>query len=393
MSDVDQPESDGQNIDTEAQMFVASEAREYALGNLSHQLDHEHIRQHAGIVQDDEVEQVLNLASDAYDPLTGEMPASFYETEFAQKILRNHGTKLVRKAIETGNFAYLDYLTGLTNYDPDISGIQTLMWLSDWISRTASINYVGGHMGNGKTDFGFLLAQIWLFSLTVVGDKNEREVSILTNVESAAEKNQNIEAVTEQEKLEARVKEDDDEYVIMIWDEASSHASGYAGDAHYVEQQLRRMLRMIRKNNGYLVIIGHTGKDVHPDVRRLSNYVHKTSKKTATIYEEVEGGEGDDKLKDLTGIPPTDFDFDTEEESDWEWREDEGEDSDDDGESTFDQCQFVKDNGEQCGTVHGLDEYGYCEYHRGSEQSKDAREQEDAIVESALRDDADEEGE
>jgi hypothetical protein len=359
-------------MDAEAQMFIASEIREYAQGNLDHQVDHKDIRRHAGIVQDPEVERVLNVAEEAYEPLTAEMPIDFWKTEFARKILQNNGTKTVRQALQTNNFAYLDYLTGLTNYDPDISGVNTLMWMMKWISRTASMNIIAGHMGTGKTDLSLLLAQIWVHYWTVSEGLSEEDIEVLSNITSCPQ----AVSVNSQKELVERLKNDKKQLVLI--DEASSNFSAGTNQQD-VEKQFKRTTRMIRKNDGYLVLISHRedAKDVHKDVRLLSDLVYKESQKTAKINE---GSTDEDSKKEISGIPQTDWDYDTLEESDWKWDLNTG-DEDVSWDDFYNQCLFTKENGERCGTQTGLDQHGFCHFHDDSEQAQNVEENEEKVVE------------
>lgn len=360
------------SIDTEAKMFLASETREYAQGNLDHQLEHADIRRHAGIVQDPEVEKVLNVFEEAYEPMTDDMPLNFWDTDFAQNILKNHGTETARKALQTGNFAYLDYLTGMTNYDPDISGVNTLMWMMKWISRTASMNILGGHMGTGKTDMSLLLAQIWVHHWTVVKGLSEDDVEVLTNISSCPQ----AVTVTSQKQLVDRLQNDKKQLVVI--DEASSNFSAGTNQQD-VEKQFKRTTRMIRKNDGYLLLISHRedAKDVHKDVRVLSDLVYKESKYTAKIYESLD----EEPKKTLSKIPQTDWDYDTLEESDWNWDLNVGSDEDMSWDDFFGQCLFEKENGERCGTQNGLNQHGFCHFHDDSGQAERVEENEEKVVE------------
>ncbi len=353
-------------------MFLASETREYAQGSLDHQLDHADIRRHAGIVQDEEVEAVMNVAEEAYEPLTDGMPNSFWDTDFAQKILKNHGTKTARKALNAGNFAYLDYLTGLTNYDPDISGVNTLMWIMKWLSRTASMNILSGHMGSGKTDMALLFAQIWVHYWTVVEDYDEDEIEVLSNITSCPQ----VYEVESQSELVERLQQDKKQLVLI--DEASSNFSA-GTNQHDVEKQFKRTTRMIRKNDGYLLLISHRedAKDVHKDIRVLSDLIYKESQKTAKIYE---GLDNEDPKQVLSGIPQTDWEYDTLEESEWEWDLD-NDDEDASWDDFWGQCLFEKDNGERCGNKNGLNAHGFCAIHDDSNQAETVAENEEDMIE------------
>jgi len=85
------------------------------------------------------------------------------------------------------------------------------------------------------------------------------------------------------------------------------------------------LVKRMRKNGVSLIIIGHTGKDLHADLRRLCDFVKKQSKKTADLYATVKGGEGAGHVLRLDGIPDTSLDFDTEDEAQWDWGEAESE--------------------------------------------------------------------
>jgi hypothetical protein len=107
---------------------------------------------------------------------------------------------------------------------------------------------------------------------------------------------------------------------LFIFDEGSSNASGYAQHAHQTQSKLGELVKLIRKVNGSMMIIGHTGKDVHPDIRRLSqDCIIKTGKKTAEYYHSVEEAEGVGFKMEVEGIPKTNFWYDTKESTSWDW--------------------------------------------------------------------------
>ncbi len=363
------------DMPVDAQLHVVREAREYSQGTLDHQLEHRHVRPHAGLVHNADLQAVLSFMADSYEPLTDDMPTSLWDIDFVENILKNCGTDRVREALETGNYAYLDYLVGLTNYDPDISGFNALMWLSNWISRTASMNIVAGHMGTGKTDFSLLLAQVWLYYWTHVEGYDRDEVAVITNITTSEEADSILES---QSKLVEELEKNKKQLVII--DEASSNFSAYGEDGANVIKQFKRTTRMIRKQDGYLVLIAHRkdGHDIHKDVRQLSDIVYKTDQKVAKIYEqEVEEGE---EKKTLTNIPQTDWQsYDTEEESTWKWDLDVEDDEDMNWDSFYDTCLYCRDDGSQCGTKHGINQYGFCTIHEDSDQAQRVERQDDLI--------------
>lgn len=343
--------------------FPASMLREYTRGGLG--TEHHNVMPHTVLVSDEDVRELLSHMAHMYDPSAfDETPSTFWETRFAKRVLKNCGTEVANYAVKTGQTEVIDFITGLPNFDADISGIHTINKIREWMTRTAAITLFAGHMGNGKTDFALLLAEVWKWEQDRMGNKH----AILSNIQSFKE----AETVTSMSELKERIEEDEDEHIHVVWDEASSHASGYGSDRDDVENQLRRFLRMIRKNNGSLTMIGHTkgGKDIHPDVRRLCQAVHKTSKKEATIYREItEAREYDHEKMSLESIPQTSFTYDTDEDSDWTWDlEIEDEEEEIDLEKVWvEQCIAETSDGDRCGC--DIDRYdidqetGTCEHH------------------------------
>ena len=338
----------------------ASLVRELARGRLGE--DDIDVSRMAGIIIDDDVAEVVAAREELYDPARAadwvdDPPATYWSTTEGRRVIRRHGTRTATRALERGNPDLIDYLTGVPNFDSDVSGLEAIQDLRDWITRTAGITLMSGHMGSGKTDMALLLAQIW---------RRETGGSLAANIASA----QDVETITTMSDLRDRLEDDGE--LMMIWDEASSHASGYSSDQYEVESQLRRMLRMIRKRGGNLIMIGHAegGRDIHPDVRRLSQAVYKDSKKSATLYEGIdERGEYENEITSLTGIPPTDISFDTREESSWDWDLEDGEDDTDTDTTPVDQCVAETSSGDRCGVTAParLDDTGLCDVHRRGE--------------------------
>ncbi|AXR81807.1 DUF5763 domain-containing protein [Natrarchaeobaculum sulfurireducens] len=342
--------------------WPASMLREYATANLDS--DHRDVYRHAGLVANDRIRALLSFLVSIYDPnYHEELPATFWETRTAKSIIRKFGTEQAQKAVDGGDEALLNYLVGLPQLDTDISGLHTLEWLRDWVTRTAAITIISGHMGKGKTDFALLLGEVWAY---VMEDRGEN-YAVFSNITTCGQ----AESVTSMSRLKELAERDSDEKFLMIWDEASSHASGYSGDAHEVQDQLRRFTRMIRKNGGALIIIGHAegAADIHPDVRRLANAIYKFGKKDAAIYYGIDGREYHDKINDLGGIPQTNWDYDTEEESDWDWDldDEDAEELDEEAEEEEPEwlmCRGIRSNGEPCKQpAHSLDGNGFCQAH------------------------------
>lgn len=288
--------------------------------------ENDDIYPHAGKVKGDNLD-FMNFMSEVYEGDRSDMPYRFKNTKMGRMMTKATATRIATKAVDEGNISQMKFISGKQNYSNDISSIHTLINLRNVLGQDAYIQYLYGHMGNGKTDFAILQAEL---------AHRELGYDISTNIKSLAEAHGHIQYVPKYGDLlkwlaeGESVKSIDEiagmgdvsaENKIFIFDEASSHASGYSDDAYETQKKLGTLVKKIRKVGGSLIIIGHTGKDVHPDIRRITNdCVSKTGKKSATYYKSVEEGKGKGKKFELSGIPKTNWnEYDTLEITKWDW--------------------------------------------------------------------------
>jgi hypothetical protein len=236
-----------------------------------------------------------------------EAPARLEETDLFRQIFRTSAGMSVDQALRQSDLDRQSAMIGLESSD-DASGVSKLLRLIDRIEE-GYIAYMFGQMGSGKTDFAVLISELW-------SRMQPEGAEIASNVESF----ERAETIKRYERLKDWVEEDRDRPQLFVFDEASSNASGYSQDAHKVQNRFRNLLQSFRKHRSNLLIIGHTGKDVHPHIRRQTNdCIEKESKKDAAIYESVEEGEGQNLRFEISGIEPAAWEYDTKEMSNWYW--------------------------------------------------------------------------
>lgn len=302
------------------QFSTSAELRSYIEGNLGENTD---VYPHAGFISDSSVLELMNFLSYAYDGDKDGMPYNFENTDLGQMMKKSQATKTATKAVREGNISQMKYVSGKQSYQIDASSINALIALREKLENPAYIQYLFGHMGNGKTDFAILECEL---------AKRELGFEIGSNIKSFTEKDKMIQNYGELLKWLANgqqvssvdeiiEKDIDVSDKLFVFDEASSHASGYSDDAYETQKKLGVMVKKIRKVGGRLIVIGHTGKDIHPDIRRLSECVHKTGKKVAKIYQTVdERGNGEGLKDSISGIPKTNWNnYETKEITKWNW--------------------------------------------------------------------------
>lgn len=303
--------TDPQDLARDPARSLSSELREYARGRLD--VDHHDLDPAAGLVEDDQVRDLLIFARQAWDKrgLEGEID----QTAWYSDRLERQASAVATEAVKIGNAPLLDYMSGRPDYQPDVRGLHAIHRLETWLvySEAAKMIYLAGHMGSGKTDFAHLCAEVVDHRCEVDDDLQAAEIR--TNIPTSDY--QSMTSYPDFREWLERGSSDENRW--FIFDEASSALTGYSHDREAVEKLMSHLVKLARKNGVNMVIIGHTGMDLHADLRRLCDYVEKPSKKTVRVYATVNRGEGQGHLFDLDRLPPSKVDFDTEDEAPWSW--------------------------------------------------------------------------
>ena len=302
------------------------EFREYARGNLD--VPHSDVHPIAGLVSDESIRDVLAFMAESYQPRSRDMPASFWETDFARRAVRKFATDRATTAVSEGNISQTAYFSGLPSYDSDISGLRAINSLSEWLihSEKCKLIYIAALMGRGKTDLALLFMEVI--------DDHYRRISRSVEVdrpEFAA--NLRVEPSTESEVrlidsfpellewAESGSSSDSGEANRwFIFDEASSELTAQSGAiAQKVSETMAPFVKKMRKKGVNMIVIGHDKGDIHPAVRSMADYVDKTGLKTATFYSGIKKREPVGELFSVSGIPPTSWEFDTDDLASWDW--------------------------------------------------------------------------
>lgn len=280
----------------------------------------------AGLL-DQEVIEFLAFLERHYERPDDRPNAPYYaeDTERYQHISTRNASKNLREAIQNGQTAKIHHFLGLVQQETEISGIKVYERFSRWVTREAGVTYLAGHMGSGKTDLSLTMAETFVRRLSDPDDTDADgeggdAVHVASNITSCPE----TETITSHPDLVEWLEETDGRKLFIL-DDGSDSISGYTGDNQQFIAHFKTLVTFLRKDDAALIVIGHTGKDIHPHIRRLCDYVEKDGYKDAAVFEDVDEGEGQDKKFELSKIPPTSWSYDTKEESPWEWATDEDE--------------------------------------------------------------------
>lgn len=320
--------------------WAGSESKDWKDGR--HRRENSHVLAHAGEIRGDRrARQYATTLNGAYERAAqrgwltgGGWPSTVEETLTYRMMMDYHGTEGFGDALEAGDAAGVRHYVGSQEDTPDLSGMRTLQAIKDLITGDASMLYIFGHMGNGKSFFASLIAEIWADETPggIVGGNTR-------TIEAA-------DWLGTWDELKDWMHEDQQTVLageatpkLFIFDEGSSKASGTGKDGYDAKTKLATMCYKIRKHGGNLIVIGHDGKDIHPAVREMCTVAHKTDKKTAQFFREVRNRKGHDPLTPpLEGIPLPDKQWqpNTYDTADWSWGDSDAEDGGVSAEDAYD---------------------------------------------------------
>lgn len=285
-----------------------NESTVFAAMNLKKRVEHgkANLNKHIGHSWSQRTIDFLDYLENEWSSIVdSELDEEFSDSELFEKVVRQELSWVLTKAVKNGNVSQIKYITGYSPNREELSSIGLVKKLLNRITREGYCAYIFGKVGVGKTDFALLLSEIWKLN-------DEGEVGL--NIESFEEKDQLIRSFSELKKWLEKSGEK-----LFVFDEASSYAGGY-GEQGYRARNLVKLLKRFRKYDASLLIIGHTGKDVHPEIRRsCHDVIEKVGKKKARFWEKLKDGEGKGLELEIDDIPKTGYSYDTDELTQWSW--------------------------------------------------------------------------
>jgi len=321
----------------EQELFTAAGFREHQDGFGARDPD---AHRHAGIVRDEQVARYLSIMHEEYRPEEADHPVDMPGTvdglgEY-QQLRSMAASETAREALQNGDMTTIKHLTGDTNQRADVSGLKAIRALKSLVTGPAPMFYIWAEPGAGKSNFSFLLGQLWkhehgedalvasnVRTLMESDPWPPEEVVERHDMEIAPESNDgwlsNFGQLQEWIEQDGDPMQHDQRPKLFIFDEASSSAGGGGNSGFQTKMKMGPLAYKIRKYNGALIVIGHDGKDVHPLIRELGVAIHKDDLKDATFYDDVQNRKGKGEKFALTGIPETDWRYDDSEPTTWSW--------------------------------------------------------------------------
>lgn len=288
---------------------IEAEFREFVDGNLPKQDESPHYWW-TGLVTDERTLNHLHQCALHFDPEMHDDADHFGETEYCHWVVQKHVTKSSTESILRGNMSHLSYQSGIVGYETDASGFKALMKLVKAVeSQPVFLAYIFGAMGHGKTDFSALMLEVFDFVyrdqdiITAANMKSE-------DIDMEITRYSRLVNILEERREKMQAGEDLPPFVMII-DEAAQIFTGVGADQHRAKQ-LAKVLKLARKSNAHMLLIGQDGKDIDKALRALCTvFIHKSALTTAKMFKTLKDREGGDLMERLDGVPPTDIDFET----------------------------------------------------------------------------------
>jgi hypothetical protein len=299
--------------DSDENLLAAAKLREAIRGDLDHGDD---AYPHTGIVQDRDRQRSVSFVESLFagghdrDRLDS---SSFEQTNLGRAVLDAETTEAATEAVKTSNGSVLSHFTGITERDLDGSSLRLPLRVNALIENNEAPAFIlaTGNPNSGKTNT--------LLELVEIRDYVLDDLMVLSNIRSFARTDR---VVTSAHSLATELIRHRDRPKFVIIDEGSTHfdARTYSRDVAIQFTPLAK--RFAKIGVDAFGAIGHTGKDIHPELKRLTTFpIFKTDKEVMEIYESwpSDADFPDGHLFTVDDLEPTSFAYDPDDAAPWAW--------------------------------------------------------------------------
>ncbi len=299
------PESS--NVDEH--LLTAAKLSEQIRGDLDGGADLLH--DHAGLIGDSDDRSVMSFL----DSLGSEFDrARFSETSLGEIVASKTVTDGATEAVQNGNSSLLSHLVGVTEQDLNASSITLPARLLDRLDNDGALTTVlaAGDPNSGKTNTMWLLSEL--------ARAKWENLLVISNARADAVD----ERVTSAHDLAVRLLENREVPKMVVIDEGSTHFDARTNSYEVSSQWSPMLKRMSKLGVEVCGVIGHTGKDVDPEVKRLTSLaMYKLAPEVVEFFDcwPAEDDYPDERLfgGSLKDLESTDVEYDPDEPAPWSW--------------------------------------------------------------------------
>lgn len=291
--------------DTDERLFTAAKLREQVAGDLD---GDPRLLDHAGIPTDDDTLRTMSFCQNA-------LGVDWSTSELGQAMQSAVLTSTASTAVEDGDAPTLSYLVGVTEQELDGSSLRLPLRLDELLSNNGAPAFVSG-IGNpntGKTNFMALLAEL----RTATVD----DLLVISNSRSWARTD--VHVASSHDLAVALLQHRDRPKAVFV-DEGSTHFDARTFSREVATQFTPVAKRFAKLGVDFFGTVGHTGKDLHPEVKRLTTLAYfKYDKKTVDLFEHFDADSDmpDERLfgGSVENLEPADEEPDPDDAAPWAW--------------------------------------------------------------------------
>lgn len=295
--------------DIDEKLFSAAKLREQIDGRLDSDSD---IHPHGGIVDDDEHRSHLSFVESIVQ--SSEL-SSFANTKLGDDVLTKFRTDRATRAVSENDMAVISHLVGVTEQDLDASVLSLPLRIDDELDNYDATAFVAGcgNPNTGKTNLMALLAEI--------RTATTEDLLVLSNIRTW---DRTDVLVTSAHDLAVAALKHRSKPKFVVVDEGSTHLDARTNSREVATQFTPLAKRFAKINVDVFGTIGHTGKDLHPEVKRLTTLAYfKTDQKTVDFYDhwDADSDMPDDRLfgGTLENLEPATSEPDPDDAAPWNW--------------------------------------------------------------------------
>lgn len=261
--------------DVDEHLLTAAKLREASRGRLDD--TDGRLLDVAGLVDDDQDMAALTfMRSIPFDADYLDKPA-WERTPHGSSILQTLASQQATRSLYSGDMAAVSSFIGVTDQDLDASALRLPLLLLDALDNHGAPAFVlaAGNPNTGKTNSVALLAELRRL--------DRDDLLVVSNIRTWDETDV---LVTSAHDLAVSLLEHRDVPKFVVIDEGSTHFDARTYRREVATQFTPLAKRFAKIDVDVCAIIGHTGRDVHPEVKRLATLpFFKPDKKTAEFYE------------------------------------------------------------------------------------------------------------
>jgi hypothetical protein len=293
-------------------LLTAAKLREQIRGRIEGEGQ---LLDHAGLVPDRDHRASLTFVEEAVRG-DDDRPVSLGDTSLGESVQSSLFVDRATEALDRGDGMTLSHLVGVTEQDLDGSALRLPMMLVDELENNDAPAFIigAGNPNTGKTNTMSLLAELRKHDL---GD----DYLVISN--SRSWELTDVVATSAHDLAVALLEHRDVPKFVMI-DEASTHFDARTYRREVATQWTPLAKRFAKIGVDACGLVVHTGKDCHPEAKRLATLAYyKTQKDVAEFYERwpADADYPTDQLFNgsIDSLESTGAEYDPDDAAPWEW--------------------------------------------------------------------------